>query len=1394
MDIRHVILFVSVIQAAAYYLSTPQINQKLSTVGRPRPELQMGEPIQSEQDDSALSRTISTEDDNDDQDLGRDDILSMQASGPVNTVPEVSNSESTTGPTYWINEDESVPAVTPQSRSISDEPIPEKQDFYLSFEKSALSGEAPVGLYATALKKKQIKTLDNGTKLVKSFHDDATQMTHRVTTGKNARTIRSFLDNIKNLNDQQLDQLASSNRAVDYWLTLGPASSDLFSQKFMSTGKKAIAARKEILAGLREAVRQNGNDLHISNQFPDKYMNLIRNWLVVETDRTVGGHKTTRYRNSTAHMAKGGQEAALENIKHFANRINEIDAQQKPKSSKFSYQFPVTKYKGCITSFTNGLEGKSPGKYSLNGSMQKALDQFNADKPASEQIIFVQAPAVVAKLGDSMEDHNNEQILDELAFQNERYQAIRKEIVGEKPELTEVDFEKDMRRLYANQQDFSVDAMKEKWGMHNTLSDDGLVAMASYATKRAQYELAQSKRFHKKHGRNAHMFKVAMTTDLLNEIYEHRSSEGCKSNKDRGAMVMTLSMALDECAAESANWNLTDPVEAEESMRELQISHPEFFCEASRLDDLVHEYNQLSDQISQSDTTTDQANLVEQHGTLGKKIKVKHYLMICDHFKAINAAQYHTAISGINAPGANGVKSQGEHNPEIGNMQNDLLKGPRQMMPSVMAQHYRLMSPDFLARKNIENALADMNKRADHKMLDNARSWYREAKEARESYLELENKAVDKQLANRIFNDIGLDLGTNLSLLGLMQSRDDFEHKAGLLYENLPLEQRKEMIEFQLQGARTTSREIGKAEFIAQCHQLQASYPEMLSGLINEYYNDQAARTQVIKRLVKYVIDTDPVLIDQPLETFKTAMEEIGSKGNHADVLHEGLKYRAFRLREQAYRQGAKQVEKGYKKCLQRDAIAKYGIKNYDMNNPLHEALFEDLQEKSISTFKDLMTLEKIGIKSDILDQVIEAVHSAQAPETTLSQEDKQAFMLRELLLVKKEIGEKVNNAQRDEIKFSQDHTTTAELMKIIEPDQPTRIGLRTRMMQEGHKLEDIPYQMAINKIRMLASSKNRSNQSAVEEMIVGLPLSRRDDSKPEESVWMRQYPEDGYQRVEALWALYREQCQDKPISTKSKEHKLNQELEDKLSTFKSRGNIVSRLMGRNESAEQKTKNKQDKTVIEAYQRAIGLGCPIDEVGMVIDNAEIKSYQKLSATLDEIAANQVGLSTSYQDMTAQGSALINEKWINSMAEDARTPIQAAYRNADEKLRGKILECIDANANAEPMAAHRAINMVLVNNLAKDFITKSRGQRLITAYNQVKETMSPVELTTILNQRVMRRNIRNQLEIHAKKARITISDADNIKLDKKTLEKAKGDSLEVKSDELRSQEGKRPTDI
>ena len=121
-------------------------------------------------------------------------------------------------------------------------------------------------------------------------------------------------------------------------MALGTVASDVLSKKFMETGQEAAKQRKEILAGLREAVRQNGSDLHISNQFPDKYMNLIRNWLVMETDRTVGGKQVTRYRNSTAHMAKGGQEAALENIKGFANRIDEIDA-QKPESLGFPIDF-----------------------------------------------------------------------------------------------------------------------------------------------------------------------------------------------------------------------------------------------------------------------------------------------------------------------------------------------------------------------------------------------------------------------------------------------------------------------------------------------------------------------------------------------------------------------------------------------------------------------------------------------------------------------------------------------------------------------------------------------------------------------------------------------------------------------------------------------------------------------------------------------------------------------------------------------------------------------------------------------------------------------------------------------------------------------------------------------
>ena len=59
---------------------------------------------------------------------------------------------------------------------------------------------------------------------------------------------------------------------------------------------------------------------------------------------------------------------------------------------------------------------------------------------------------------------------------------------------------------------------------------------------------------------------IAVLTDIDNEIYGESSSEGCKSNKDRGALVMMESLAVDECAAESANWQLTDPIKAEKAM------------------------------------------------------------------------------------------------------------------------------------------------------------------------------------------------------------------------------------------------------------------------------------------------------------------------------------------------------------------------------------------------------------------------------------------------------------------------------------------------------------------------------------------------------------------------------------------------------------------------------------------------------------------------------------------------------------------------------------------------------------------------------------------------------------------------------------------------------------
>ena len=1205
------------------------------------------------------------------------------------------------------------------------EPVPE-QDFYLSFEKSSLKGESPVGLYATALKKKQIKELGNETKQVTSFSNMAAQMTHRVTIGKNAKTIRAFLDRLSGLSDTQLDQLAKSDQAMDYFMALGTVASDLFSKKFMATGQEAAKQRKEILAGLREAVRQNGSDLHISNQFPDKYMNLIRNWLVMETDRTVGGKQVTRYRNSTAHMAKGGQEAALQNIKGFANRIDEIDAQKKPESLGFSYRFPVTKYKGCITTFTNNAEN-------LDVGMEKALAQFNAGKPVSEQIILVRAPAANAVVGDSIQNHDNRKMVDELAFQDTYYQKIRAQIIKDQRKSNEVlsidDFEKDMRRLYANTTGFTLEAMKKKWNMDATLSDDSLVAMASYATKRAQYDLAQSKRFYKKRfagsGRNADMFRVAITTDLLNEIYDHRSSEGCKSNKDRGAMVMMVSMALDESAAESALWNLSDPVEAEDLLRELQKHNPEFFCEEATLDDLVKAADVINEQISNA-TDDEKSKLEVAQETLVKKIKVKNYLMVSDHYKAINDAQYHTTISSLNAPGASGVKSQGEHNAAIGNMQGLL---PRQMMPSIMAEHYKLISPDFLARKNIENALAEMNKKADHKMLDYAKSWTREAKAACASYL-TKNQSADQQLADDIFGKtISTDSATNLSLLELMHVHEsEFNRKATALYEKLQPEQREAIIAFERPGVRESSIPDIK-QFIDKCQQLQRLYPLSLIGIPQSDGPNKRLNSQVVKRLVKYVIDSDRSLISQPLDKFKEAMYSMAGKASEASVLLEGLKYRALLLSEQAYEQGEKQVESGFKKCLQRDAIAKYGIKNYDMNNPLHEALFEYKKDQSIDIFSKLHILTTMGYKKSILSETLQKAWAAPVGDDQKI-DDKEPMIKNDAHYkqIIDQLDDVINGERAKEKEYENNNPAKFKLIQDIEPDMDARIGLRKYLDESNQTIEAY-----ILKSRIREVTKPRQTQ--------------------------------------------RQSHKEKRISS------LDSSLKEKLADIGRKRKIVDKLLCK--KPKQKDLNKQDKKVITAYQRALALGCSIENIHGVLNNNKLDTIEKLGSAMDEAAATELGL----EGQSHQGS------WIQQFQEDDQGYIRAAYHGADTKLRSEILTCVTLGGT--PDAIHQAINRVLVHDHAQKFLTKhwpisilaDRGHRLITAYHAVEGKIDSGKITNILTQRVMRRNMRDQLEKIAKgparKKVMPMTVEDNKKvndLDHHALGSKKGNDLKAEDKE------------
>ena len=934
------------------------------------------------------------------------------------------------------------------------------QNPYTKNESQPFKGEAPVGIHATE-KQKDYAEHDG---VIRAFDASGeVKIRHTLQVGTGASDYQAVLNKIASLDDSQLNELAGSTQLIDYVDKLGPRAADIFSPAFFDAGREA--ERAGILNGIRQGMKNNNEKLHISNQFPAEYVNLPRNWLVMQTKRTVGGQENTRTRNSTAHMGMDSQAGALKNIEAFVARIDEVNASKPKPNPNETFPWPVTMYKGCITSFTDtGVVGFLGGEGVKNKNMKNAIAEYNRGKPTNEQMIFVESEAYrsqsTGQTGKFGDPGKNPTLDNELAFQNERYQTIRKEIVEQKkPELSDVDFEKDMRRLYANEQDFTVDAMKKKWGLSRKMTDESVVAMASYATKRTLYEQTRSDSFDMKTENNNHITALAVGTDLINEIYGESSSEGCKSNKDRGAMVMMESLAVDECAAESANWQLTDPIKAEKAMQALYEKDPGFFCENQTLDSLhqqreektreIDQYGQLQgvlqgaitditnpkskspfavggtskmreewvethqtvlpektktdllnvdgdggDQVRLTDTLnsayTDcivlKQRLKNEVANLDERIAVKNYLMLGEHFKHINEQNYHTTVSDMNAPGAAGAQGQGERDPEIGKVESDK---QRQMLPSIQTLQYNITDRGFLARKNVEFAIAKMNKSAKEKYVEKVEEFHSAAKQKREDFIPKISDTESQFIAENVYGSVSKDNQIKLFQLldktgDISEQSGDFDEKANALFAEMGDDDRRAVMALashdnqKLSGDEsddgyTTSETLStKSDVTLEGSQLDdiplddapkepniETFTSALRTLKNNHVSEVAKFADMQSLNVTPANLTDAQkdyltkiaakrVIDQQGERTLSEMNNITGgwlqKIESSKRLQALLEYRALCQQESSYEQGVTEIKSAYNRCLERDAAAKYGITNLDANDPLQKKVFQDLQ------------------------------------------------------------------------------------------------------------------------------------------------------------------------------------------------------------------------------------------------------------------------------------------------------------------------------------------------------------------------------------------------------------------------------------------------------------------
>ena len=1196
------------------------------------------------------------------------------------------------------------PPLKPHSRPN----IPYKNPFGKpTFDYQTRTGLAAISRYqGLSDKNSEIATVNFGEKMP----------TYRVSVEKQSPSVIDVLEKIGSLTDDDIKELAASIDVKTYQTKLGEGAKQMF---FDGVGfkTKVPANKAEILSKMREAVKQNGGNLHISNQFPAKLVNIVRNALVFDKTQEIGGKPYRSKRHATAHMGYGGKkEGALQNLQFLAERNQKIDQEigqeikdkQQQTNAQQAQDNKIkmgSKYKGSVTSFSDaGIAGYIAGEGNMNVVMREAVEEYNKDKDKSDQIIFVNAPAYnnifesrqLGKEGttNEMQDEFNYQ-KDELKSNHEKiYKRIT---AANKNDKDLQSFKNDLRKLYANTMKLS--AFKKKYRLGTGAQEDDalsiddvtLMKMACISTKSDLFDQTQHSSFGKNFAgglsseiTNNHLFAAALGTQLLGDIYGHWASEGGKSNKDRASMVMMMGMALDASAQQSEHWDLPDPVKAKTSMEALQKSDPGFFLERPTLNDLVDELAKL-----QGSPTDNEKQKKQAIKTIKKKIEVTKYLMVGDNFISANQSRYHALVSSLNAPGSDGALAHGEFNGKFD-------KNQRNMMPSILVAQYKFTDPDFLIRQDIECLQADMNKGPVYKHTQKVREWLKEAQEKRDAFLKRnEGKSYLPKL------DDSPDAGANESTEKRV-SREKLQDKQ-TFYQTFCLAE---------SPATATKDEQDATVSAEDTQQPPASTPKSIDDV--NILREWRALELTVMELEEGVKSVD--------KSYKEATK-LAAKNWGIDNF-DGENDDHYRLYRAATSDGGKAIKekKGAgafaKVCF--DALASYEKLAGKLTEEEMNAILFDAEVSQAVSQMATAPEEKFVAKEKILQRLID---KAQDKLTELT----------EGKALTEESNQEVKDTTEQPNAIESDQSKQKELLNAIEPDQLKQKMLLAVATGRCASSEELPLQMLLAKLDKLKDEHNQNAEKKAKSSVDKVSgFLEQSPKKDDFSSKIKSKEDEVRQTYVADFAAAGSSMVEKnPTSEQTK------------AMVKTKVFLKNTCLERSRKSWSFFNGKERSEKVEAsYNQALLLGIEPTELEKAIKAPKVKNQSKntqpTSADTEESSVSTAIKSDgiSKKDWPSGITrAQMNEAFLNTIKQKFFVNGTKAFDqivDGDDDLKRDILLSIkpDQDAAAVLTLAQTMANDKKINEIANKGTLSTRGKEkaaeLKKAYENLKNSLSSDE--------------------------------------------------------------------